>query len=127
MRRLPLILVAALVLLGLPAFAEFYTDWLWFREIGYEQVFVRSLTAQFTIAAIVGLAVFAWLASNLAIALRALRPWQFTVVTPEGPRPILMDPTRFRPIVWLAAALLGVLFGLFAASRWDTWLSYIYA
>ena len=125
-RRLPLILVAAAILLGLPAFAEFYTEWLWFREVGYEQVFIRSLTARSIITAIVTFVAFAWLAGNLVLALRALRPWQFTVVTHEGPRPITMDPTRFRPLVLLAAALLALFIGLYAGSRWDTWLAYVY-
>ena len=127
LRRFPIIVLAIVVLLGLPAFAEFYTDWLWFREMGYEQVFIRSLTARSTIAALTGVVVFAILAGNLAIAFRALRPWQFTVVTPEGPRPITMDPSRFRPLVMIAAALLGLFVGLYAGSRWDTWLSYLYA
>ncbi len=126
-RRLPLVLLGIVVLLGLPAFAEFYTDWLWFRELGYEQVFIRSLTARSTITALAGFAAFAVLASNLALAFRALRPWQFTVVTTEGPRPITMDPTRFRPLVMVAAGLLGLFVGLFAGSQWDVWLSYLYA
>ncbi len=126
-RRLPLVFLALLVLLGLPAFAEFYTDWLWFKEVGYEQVFIRSLTARSTITLVVGLVVFALLAGNLAIAFRSLRPWQFTVVTPEGPRPLTMDPTRFRPLVMLAAGLLGLLIGVYAGSSWDTWLAYVYA
>src|SRR4029453_2374983 len=98
-RRLPLVLLALLVLLGLPALADFYTDWLWFEEVGYEQVFIRSLTARSTITVVVGLVVFALLAGTLPMAFRSLRPWQFTVVTPEGPRPLTMDPTRFRPLV----------------------------
>jgi hypothetical protein len=126
-RRLPFVLAAVIVLLGLPAFAEFYTDWLWFEELGYEQVFIRSLTARSTVTALAGLVVFAALAGNLAIAFRALRPWQFTVVTPEGPRPITMDPTRFRPLVMVAAGLVGLFVGLYAGARWDTWLSYLFA
>ena len=126
-RRFPLILSAVILLLGLPAFAEFYTDWLWFREVGYEQVFIRSLTARSTVTALAGFVVFAALAGNLAVAFRALRPWQFTVVTPEGPRPITMDPTRFRPLVMIGAGILGLFVGLYAGSRWDTWLSYLYA
>lgn len=125
-RRLPLVLLAAAVLLGLPAFAEFYTEWLWFRELGYEQVFVRSLTARSMVTAIVTLFAFAWLAVNLVLALRALRPWHFTVVTHEGPRPITMDPTRFRPLVMLAAAALAFVIGIYAGSQWDTWLAYVY-
>ena len=127
LRRLPLVFLALLVLLGFPALADFYTDWLWFKEVGYEQVFIRSLTARSTITVVVGLVVFALLAGNLAIAFRSLRPWQFTVVTPEGPRPLTMDPTRFRPLVMLAAGLLGLLIGIYAGSLWDTWLSYVYA
>ena len=126
-RRFPLVLAAIALLLGLPAFAEFYTDWLWFRELGYEQVFIRSLTARSTITAVTGLFVFAVIAGNLALAFRALRPWQFTVVTPEGPRPITMDPTRFRPLVMIAAGLLGRFVGLYAGSRWGDWLAYFYA
>jgi uncharacterized protein len=127
LRRFPIFLAAVLLLLGLPAFAEFYTDWLWFKELGYEQVFIRSLAARSTVTAVAGLIVFAVLAGNLVLAFRALRPWQFTVVTPEGPRPITMDPTRFRPLVMVAAGVLGLFVGLYAGSRWDTWLSYLYA
>jgi uncharacterized membrane protein (UPF0182 family) len=127
LRRFPVFIIAVLLLLGLPAFAEFYTDWLWFRELGYEQVFIRSLTARSTVTVAAGLVVFAVLAGNLAVAFRALRPWQFTVVTPEGPRPITMDPTRFRPLVMVAAGVLGLFVGLFAGGQWDTWLSYLYA
>ena len=127
LRRGPVVLAGLLVLFGLPAIAEFYTDWLWFRELGYEQVFIRSLTARSTVSVLTGLAVFAVLAGNLAVAFRALRPWQFTVVTTEGPRPITMDPTRFRPLVMIAAGLLALFVGLFAGSRWDTWLSFFYA
>src|SRR5262245_21585077 len=126
-RRLPIALLALLVLLGLPALSEFYTDWLWFQEVGYEQVFIRTLTARSIITLIVGLAAFAILAGNLALAFRSLRPWQFTVVTPEGPRPLTMDPTRFRPLVTVAAGVLGLLIGVYAGSRWDTWLSFVYA
>ena len=125
-RRLVVILLAALVLLGLPAFAEFYTEWLWFREVGHEQVFVRSLTARSLITAIVTFVAFGWLAGNLVLALRALRPWHFTVVTHEGPRPVTMDPTRFRPLVMGAAAVLALFLGIYAGSHWDTWLAYVY-
>ena len=125
-RRLALIVLAGLVLLGLPAFSEFYTDWLWFREVGYEQVFIRSLTARSLITAIVTFLAFAWLGGNLALALRALRPWHFTVVTHEGPRPVTMDPTRFRPLVMSGAALLALFLGIYAGSHWDTWLAFVY-
>ena len=49
MRRRGLIGLAVLavaLLLVVPSAAGFYTDWLWFRELGYEGVFLRTLNAQ---------------------------------------------------------------------------------
>src|SRR5688500_18957507 len=101
-RRFPLALAAIAVLLGLPACAALHTDWLWFRELGYEPILSRPLTARSTLTAVTGLIVCAVIAGNLAVAFRAPRPWQSTVAAPEGPRPITMDPTRFRPLVMIA-------------------------
>ena len=58
-------LAALLVFTGIPSFAEFYTDWLWFEELGYEQVFLKSLSAQATTGLAVGAVVFAILWLNL--------------------------------------------------------------
>ena len=52
--RLALLLAALLVFTGIPSFAEFYTDWLWYQELGYEQVFLKSLSAQATTGIAVG-------------------------------------------------------------------------
>ena len=51
--------LAVLVLLVLagPSLVRFYTDWLWFGEVGYQQVFSTILRAQallFTVAFVVG-------------------------------------------------------------------------
>ena len=54
-----------LLITGVPAVATFYTDWLWFKELGYEPVFLRSLSAQTLVAVAAGLVVFALLAGNL--------------------------------------------------------------
>ena len=38
--RFSLVFLLLLLATGIPALAEFYTDWLWFREVGFEQVLV---------------------------------------------------------------------------------------
>jgi uncharacterized membrane protein (UPF0182 family) len=125
-RRLPLVLLLALLFFGIPGFVEFYTDWLWFQEVGHEQVFIRSLTARSTVTIAVGLVVFAILAGNLRFALRILRPWRFTFTTVQGPQPVTMDPMRFRPLVIAAAGLVALLAGLVAGGQWETWLYFLY-
>jgi uncharacterized membrane protein (UPF0182 family) len=125
--RAPLLLLLVFVVTGIPAMAEFYTDWLWFQEVGYEQVFLRTLTVRSLVAVSVGLAAFALLGGNLVVALRHLRPRPFMVATPQGPQTITVDPATVRPLVLLAAAVVAVLIGLFAGGRWETWLYYIHA
>ena len=44
--RIPLIGAFLMLAIVLPAAVTFYTDWLWFGETGYQEVFVRRLTAQ---------------------------------------------------------------------------------
>src|SRR6187399_1200053 len=97
-RRLPILLVFVVLLTGIPSIATFYTDWLWFKELGYEAVFLRSLSAQTLVAAVSGIVVFALLAGNLVLALRALRPRPFVISTQHGPRTIMMNPASLRPL-----------------------------
>ena len=96
MPRIPrglLLLLAIAIFAGIPSFAEFYTDWLWYREVGYEEVFLKSLSARATTGFIVGGLVFAVLWLNLRLSLRLLRRREFAISTPEGPRVITVDTT----------------------------------
>ena len=125
--RAPLILALVLLLFAVPTTAEFYTDWLWFKEVGYEQVFLRSLTAQSLVTTGVGLVAFLLLAGNLILAMKALRPRPFMIATPQGPQTITIDPANLRPLALLAAAALALFIGLFAGGQWETWLYYLHA
>jgi uncharacterized membrane protein (UPF0182 family) len=125
MPRLPrglLLLVAVALFAGIPSSAEFYTDWLWFREVGYEDVFLKSLSAQATTGVLVGAVVFVVLWLNLRLSLRLLRRREFAISTPEGPRVITVDTSRLRSLIYTAAFGASVLTGIWAASSWTTWL-----
>jgi uncharacterized membrane protein (UPF0182 family) len=111
-----------LVITGVPSFAEFYTDWLWYREVGYEQVYLKSLSARATTGMTVGAVVFALLWLNLRWALRFLRRREFTIATQEGPRIVAIDTRWLRSVIYVAAFVAATLIGLYAASTWATWL-----
>jgi len=121
------VLALILIMTALPATAVFYTDWLWFQEVGYEQVFLRSLTARSLVTVATAAAVFGILAANLGLAMRALRPRQFMVATAAGPQTITVDPARIKPLVMTGAGLVALLVGLFAGAQWETWLYFIHA
>jgi uncharacterized membrane protein (UPF0182 family) len=124
-RRLPILLVLVALVTGVPALAEFYTDWLWFKELGYERVFVRSLTAQAVVTAVVALVVFTLLGGNLILALRRLRPRPFMIATPQGPQTIMMDPRSIRPLAIGIVAVVSLLIAVYAGGRWETWLYFL--
>src|SRR3972149_12284688 len=71
LRGLPGLLILAMVLLFVvPSAVGFYTDWLWFRELGYERLFLRTLSAQGAAFTVTFLVVFLFLHTNLRFALR---------------------------------------------------------
>ena len=106
----------------IPAGVTFYTDWLWFVETGYQDVFVRTLTAQGTLGVVAMSLAFAVLAASLSVALRKLSPRQLMMMTREGPLGMTIDRHRLQPLVLAAAAGVSVLFGVFASGHWQEWL-----
>jgi uncharacterized protein len=126
-RKLPILLAAILLFTAVPALAGFYTDWLWFGEVGYEGVFLRSLSAQAWVGIGVGIVVYALLAGNLVLALRSLRPRPFLVSTAHGPQTVMVDPSSMRPLALLLVGLVSLLIANYSASRWITWLYFLNA
>jgi uncharacterized protein len=122
-----LLFLAAVLFFAVPSAAEFYTDLLWFREVGYDQVFLRSLTARATIGVVAGVVAFALLALNLTFALRGLSAREFMIATGQGPRVVSMNPRQVMPVAFAAAGLAALLIGLYAASQWETFLYYLHA
>ena len=117
------------ILLGviLPAAVTFYTDWLWFGEMGYRDVYVKMLTTQGTLGGAAALAAFAFLLVNVRIATRTVSPRRLVINTREGPIAVSIDRRRVQPVGTVVAALLGLLFGLFASSQWQEWLLFLHA
>jgi uncharacterized membrane protein (UPF0182 family) len=96
-----------------------YTDWLWFQEVGYTQVFTTSLTLKITLALAFG-GLFSLLV-YFSIKLAAQAPRGVTSFDPENaiefPSPELVDPLLQRLL--LPVAILLVFFaGPHEASHW---------
>jgi hypothetical protein len=120
-----LIVIAGLLLfLGGPSLVAFYTDWLWFGEVGYQNVFATKLRAQGTLFTIVFASAFAWLAFNLRVAVSSIRDLRPVFVTREGLEVPLPGRQQLRTLALAAAAALALLVGLFAAGRWELWLAW---
>jgi uncharacterized membrane protein (UPF0182 family) len=127
-RGLPgLLVVAAILLLALPSFATFYTDWLWFTELGYEAVFLRKLNAQAIIFGVAFVAVFVALAVNLRIARQSLQRPHIVFGTGVDGRTIALEGDRLIRLGNLVAVGLALLVAFSAANNWLAWLSFFNA
>src|SRR4029079_5283006 len=65
-----LLVLGVVLLLLLPSAAGYYTDWLWFKELGYEGVFLRTLNAQAVVFLSAFLLSFLFLFVNFKLARR---------------------------------------------------------
>jgi uncharacterized membrane protein (UPF0182 family) len=119
-RRLTLLIGAGVAaVLALEA-VPFYTDWLWFQEVGYAAVFLRIAALRAWLLLAVGLGTFAFLALNLRAAVRARPPDVFwELEEPLGlPSRVVLEPV-LRRLVAPAAGLVGLALGVAAAGDWE--------
>ncbi len=130
MRRigLPGLIVLALVLLFVvPSAVEFYTDWLWFRELGFEGVFLRGINTQVIVFAATFAAVFLILSLNLRLARRTFIRPQIVLGTGVDGRAIALEGRRLAKIATWVSAGIAVIFALSSSDDWLAWLSFFKA
>ncbi|MFZ1982076.1 MAG: UPF0182 family protein, partial [Smithella sp.] len=117
--------VLFLIILFSSQVVELITDWLWFQEVGYENVFTITLWAQLKMALLFGLAFFVIFFGNLFAAMRLTS--RLPVIDREGWIQISRLEIADRPLQLLI--LIGSLFfGLFAAlagsGQWENYLRF---
>jgi uncharacterized membrane protein (UPF0182 family) len=120
--RYALLLVGILLFLGAPSLVRFYTDWLWFGEVGFQHVFLAMLQSQGTLFTITFVLATAWLVVNLNVALAVIGNVRPVFTTREGIQLTLPGGRQLRSLALGAALLLAALIGLFMAGRWEEWL-----
>ncbi|MEU5940742.1 UPF0182 family protein [Micromonospora sp. NPDC047548] len=100
-----------------------WTDWLWFEEVRYTQVFTGVLVTRLLLFLAIGAGLALFVGGNLWLAYRlrpALRPHSLEQATLERYR-MLLTP-RIGTWFSLTAAVFGLFAGLSAQSRWNQWL-----
>jgi hypothetical protein len=124
-RRILVIAVAILaaVFVAFTALSGFFVDVLWFREVGFSQVFWSILRTKVVLGVMFGLAFFAILYVNLWIV-RRITP-RYHPMTPEQ-EIIERYRLQFEPYAWwilpLFAAVIAIFVGLGVTTQWRTFL-----
>src|SRR5205809_411455 len=120
------LVVALVVLAVLLQLVPLYTDWLWFQEVGYPQVFLTTLSLRGSLFGAIALVVALFLWANLTVAARTAAPdvlWELEDQL-GLPGRVVIEPLirRFLPIVLL---LIAVVSALRATAHWETVLGYV--
>jgi uncharacterized protein len=126
-RRSRALVITAIVLVvaffGLTTFANFYTNVLWYRDIGFGSVYSRLLWTRVVLFLVFGVLMGAVVAVSMIVAFRT-RP----LFHPQSPEQSGLD--RYRQAVtpirtWLVvglALLLGIFAGTSGAGEWRTYM-----
>ena len=126
-KRLVFALVALVLFVALPSLAELYTEWLWFGEVGYQSVFLKSLATKWLVGGSVFLIAFAVLFGNIRFAIQgANRPY---VVFPGGGdlQPLVLERRHLRLLAVAVSAVLALFIGGVASTQWLPILQYLQA
>ena len=109
------------VLFVLPGAVGVWTDWLWFREIGYERVFLTERLWRVTVGVGAGLVGAAVMYATLYFAQRGVVPDPVMVrLNPQAPR---VDVTGIaRRFTLPVALIIGLLLGASMSRGWLTML-----
>jgi uncharacterized membrane protein (UPF0182 family) len=124
--RLKFVVLAAGLLLVFagPSLLRFYTDWLWFGEVGYQSVFATMLRSQGTLFTITFVVAFAWLALNARTAVGTIRDLRPVFITREGIEVALPSRRQLQTVATAAAMVVAILVALYAAGQWELWMAW---
>src|SRR5215470_14295045 len=118
-----LVAAALIVLIFLDQIVNVWTDWLWYTEVGYTNVYGGVLRTKIALFLIFGVIVAAVVGGNLYLAYR-LRP----MMRASSPEQHALERYRMvlapRIMIWIGvlAGLIGIFAGLSAQGHWQQWM-----
>ncbi|MEK7400772.1 MAG: UPF0182 family protein [Gemmatimonadota bacterium] len=112
-----------------PAIASRLADWLWYRDVGFERVFLTMIAAQWTLGLAAGISAFVLLYVNARIALRGVATRNLHIRdasqwASEGPT-VLLE----RMATWLAplvAIFVSLIIAMASAGTWRDLAQFFY-
>jgi uncharacterized membrane protein (UPF0182 family) len=123
--RVTVVVLAVVFLLFtlLDRVVDAWTDWLWFSEVKYTQVFTSVLTTRLVLFALFGAGLGLFVGANLYLAYRLrplLRPHSAEQHSLERYRMLLVP--RFGTWITVVALVIGLFAGLSAQGHWRDWM-----
>jgi uncharacterized membrane protein (UPF0182 family) len=109
--------IGILAIVVIPWLASFATDWLWYKEIHFESVFLTSLAARALLFAVTGVVAFAFLYGNVRWARRGASGLPALYLNRGDGVPV--DVAHLVPrLLFIAALLAAFVTALVASAEW---------
>ena len=103
------------------------TDWWWYQEVGFTEVFIKSLSAKIIVGFAAGIIAAVFLLTNLYLAVRSKIPWLIAI--PEAligtNQPISVNSRIIGKLGIILSCFIALFIGLIAASSWQDILKFL--
>ena len=120
-------LIALLLFVALPSLANLYTEWLWFGEVGYQSIFLKSLTTKGLIGSVGFLIAFVVLYANLRFATKEIHRPYVLFAGGGDLQPLVLERSHVGVLAIGVSALVALFVGSVASSQWMLVLRYFEA
>jgi uncharacterized membrane protein (UPF0182 family) len=126
--RRTLLVVLVAILLFFPSFARWYTELLWFGEVGYGAAFWVPIASRAVIGVAAGLAVFLILFLNIRPLLRLRAVPKVIDLRSTGGRAYRQIASRLRPpaVTAIVVGVVSLIAGRAAAGSWMTFQAWLH-
>ncbi|KKR80823.1 MAG: hypothetical protein UU26_C0009G0009 [Candidatus Daviesbacteria bacterium GW2011_GWC1_40_9] len=103
------------------------TDWWWYQEVGFTEIFIKSLSAKIIVGFSTGILAAAFLLTNLSFAIRSKIPWMAAI--PEAligtNQPLSLNSRLLGKLGIILSCIIALFIGLLASSSWHEVLKFL--
>src|SRR3989338_2431810 len=110
--------VAFFIFIFFSKISSLITDWWWFSEVQFTQIFLKSLYAKVIIGFSAGFIAAVFLLGNFLIAVRSKVPWMATIPEALVGQSISLDNRKVKKFGVVLNLLASLLIALIAAASW---------
>lgn len=104
---------------------SFVTDWWWFQEVGFKEIFIKSLSVKAIVGLGAGIAALVFLLTNFFVAAYSKIPWMTHVPSSVFGSPLTVDQKWVKRIGIILCVFLSFIIGVAASTFWVDILKFL--
>ncbi|KKP81301.1 MAG: hypothetical protein UR81_C0002G0002 [Candidatus Levybacteria bacterium GW2011_GWB1_35_5] len=119
--------IAFVVFIFFSGIVSLITDWWWYQEVGFTEIFIKSLSAKIIVGALAGFIAAAFLLTNFLFAIRSKIPWLIAIPEALVGLSISLDDKIVKKLGIVISLVVALFIGLIASSSWQDVLKFLSA